>query len=29
MRKHRESKPLLHVFLCDAAAYKQGDLMTF
>ena len=27
MRKHRESKPLLHVFLCDAAAYKQGDLI--
>ena len=27
MRKSREKKPLLHVFVCNAAAYEQGELI--
>ena len=27
MRKSREKKPLLHVFVCNAAAYEQGELL--
>lgn len=26
MRKSREKKPLLHVFVCNAAAYERGEL---
>ena len=27
MRKSREKKPLLHVFVCNAAAYERGELI--